>query len=1207
MDPVGLLEDLRAAPFYKGQILRTRLCEGRPFSSLPLSDLLERVPRLKPGSLGRILESLGMEEVYSYLAAGLNRAFPPEKPGTFDDVVLVARRSAFREVLWQLICLVEALDEGRLCMVLASNADRVQCAVHSLLSTVAKADISYAISVEAISQESDFAKFQKAMPMVVVIQPETLELLLKPSFHPRAKERVLSCLGRVIVPNLDEWPPALATNTAFLLRALHVECAMRGVRPAFLGTTCPVTNLEGFVNEFWGKPLEDVSFVRDDSVESPPLHLINYSGAMVLNPNDKKSWIRESPSQVASDLLGWLVGKDALRRFSGVELHYVLDVSGSMANSLATVGEAVIRDLQMKLRAGSVKPGDRVKLTVFEMAARRVFPVAGDGAITDATLEEFSSVVRALEAGGGTNIPVALGAALESALSTESRVIDVILFSDGESPVLPSHRRHLLNLVRQACSEGRSLGLLYVVLDDMTPPLDPPLQITNLIKELGGRIVTCSTCDLSTSASFDTRNPVEETVLFVSGEKGLSEEVVQAHQTGRRRLLFTRDTSMLFDPKRNGMIDPKSIVAVVVSGRFASLGQIKDQVQHLGKTTLPVFILSEAEAWGQMVTEDFAETDELALAPLIWTRNPVTLQVRLENVVQGGALDADVFRYLMTGASAYDTMQRRLGAPDPSRVSSSSGPKNTPLPPGFEVFERHNCSYVQMTRRTEAPSDSSSPSLRTFSPDSVLVEGAGISVSWDLATAGLLLYSGAIVDHGAKSAQVRRTGDGVVVLDRRTTDRFSPLLNEITVTPMRENDWADLFGQVEKLGGLSFGPARLSGKVIGYRRFPKGGLDDTYDDTLEKETPFDFHTFGLKWEPVSPQGEKLAPGVVVGLANILRLTLVALFRYADQTILVYPDGQGCVWVLDLSVGGNGASSLLNRNREILIQLLRAGGRVLLDCPCEGGFASASTKSVSSVQDTGCPRCSRVGGSVLVANRDARTDLYGNMSKQATLRWLLVNGYLPGSAEIHLQEKYRGIEDAARIVGEDDMSRRGCMKLVRRILRDRLGLKIEDREVASFDWQPAVDESLGTYASGSNTLSMVQGLREWFVFDVLSHELFHNFQFKCQGLFNHQVLGESGTARPPFGGKLFLEGSAMWAASQVADALAIRSSLTSANLRQGDEYAAGFRLFKYLEESYGIASVLTLLKGGDTALATGGKIQTLDQLYSMAGIRTALKP
>jgi hypothetical protein len=229
-----------------------------------------------------------------------------------------------------------------------------------------------------------------------------------------------------------------------------------------------------------------------------------------------------------------------------------------------------------------------------------------------------------------------------------------------------------------------------------------------------------------------------------------------------------------------------------------------------------------------------------------------------------------------------------------------------------------------------------------------------------------------------------------------------------------------------------------------------------------------------------------------------------------------------------------------------------------------------------------------------------------VSKQHTLQWLLSNGYLPGSAEVHILEKYEGIDDVDRVIGEDNMSRRGCTKLIRRILRDRLGLEIADHGMASFDWKPGGDEVLGSYDPSANKMSMVKGLREWFAFDVLAHEFFHNYQYQCENLFNNKILGESGSVKPPFDGKLFLEGSASWAASHVVDAMAIRSSLTAANLRQGDEYAAGFQVFKYIEEAYGAAAVLVFLGTGDIAQASGGKIANIDQLYSLAGVKTALK-
>ncbi len=1195
----NFLKDLRAAPYYRGQILRSRLHEGLAPSSMPLSDLTDRVPRMKAGSIKRILSVLGMEDVYSFIIGGLDRAFPADDIGAFGDSILVAGRSTSREILWQLIALTEALDEGRLSLVLCSNPHRSQCAKQTLDSTIEKADISYALSVAHLETEDDFGAFNESVPMIAVIRPEMLLSLLQSSSHRRAKERILYSLGRIIVPSIDEWTPALATNTAYLIRLLHVECAIRGVRPSFAGTSCAVMNLESFVNEFWGRPIRDDSFVRNDSVESPPICFVNYSGAMIRDPRDKETWVRESPKEVASNLLDWLVQKGVAGKYSGTELHYVLDVSASMIDSLPAVSEALIGDLEIKIQSGSIKQGDRVKLTVFDMSARQVFPVEGDGTLTDSTLEEFSSVIRSLEPGGGTNIPVGLGAAMESALSSDSRILEVILFSDGESPILPTHRLKLLRLVRTASSEGRSMALLYVVLDDIDPPLDPPLGIKNLVTELGGTITAKSIRSLAATSQFGTANTKEETIVFVSGEKGLSEEIVQEHQTGTRRLLFTRDTTKLIDPNSKQMVDPKSVIAVVLSGRFGGSAEIKDQVQHLGRSSLPVFILSEAEAWGQMLMEEYPEMDALAMAPLIWTRNPVTLRSRLRSIVRDGEIDAEIFRYLVKGTALYDTMLQRVGTTDLQEHPPTSA-SNDDIPLGFDLFERSNSMYVRVARAYGYSSESQHTRLDTFTPDTLLVEGAGISEYRDCETSGMLIHPGAIIDSHGRSAQVRKTGAGSVELVRKTNDRYTAILDELSVIPTAEDRWSASARRTERLGRLMFGPAKLSGKVIGYRRYPDSNLDDLYEDTFEDETPFNFDTFGLKWEPTSADGGQLGLDVTVGLANILRLTLAAVFRYAKETVLVYPDRNGCIWILDLAPGGNGASALLFEDHQVIVDLLRVGGRVLLDCACEDGFASPETAS-GRHNDNGCLRCSRVEGFVILSESSVHRDLYSEVSKRQTLQWLLANRHLPGSGKMHIQEKYEGIDDVRRVIGTDSMSRRGCMKLVRRILHDRLGLDIEDSRLASFEWKHDADDILGSYISGENRISLNKGLREGSVFSVLSHEMFHNYQSECDNLFNHQVLGESGSESSMVDGKLFTEGSAQWASSHVMDALALRSSLTAANLRKGDEYAGGFQLFKYVEESFGVAAVLEFLRTGDISRATGGTISTIGHLLSLAGV------
>jgi hypothetical protein len=217
--------------------------------------------------------------------------------------------------------------------------------------------------------------------------------------------------------------------------------------------------------------------------------------------------------------------------------------------------------------------------------------------------------------------------------------------------------------------------------------------------------------------------------------------------------------------------------------------------------------------------------------------------------------------------------------------------------------------------------------------------------------------------------------------------------------------------------------------------------------------------------------------------------------------------------------------------------------------------------------------------------------------------------LPGTAALHIKEKYEGIRDTSRYCGGDNGSRQSLFRLARRILRDRLGTEIEDEDVAAFDWlaDDAAKQMLGCYSSGDNTIHMLAGLLEWQALDVTAHELFHNFQWKANALFEHAKLCQATNPPIPFDGKLFLEGSAMWAESHVVDALAIRTSLDLANLRHGDEYGEGFQLIKFIEETYGgVPAVLQFLGTGDISAITAGKITTLSRLYAAAGINHMLR-
>jgi hypothetical protein len=1193
MSPDLLIDQLRQTAFYRGQILKIRHFKGEGASTCSLETLFSRVSRLKQGSLDHIIRILGMTDVYNHMVAGFDRAFPANEDA-FRDVVLMCPNDGYRDLFWRLCCFVESLDEARLSLVICHNSARLHSHVAGLRNLISRADIGYALSVASIDQISDFGQFENEMPMIVVATPAMLQELLQGQspMAEQSRNRILSCLGRVVIPSADEWPPALATNTAFLFRQLHLESAMRGNCPTLLSTVSPCLNVESYISEFWGKPLPAAAVIHESSVETAPLCVVNYGGSMVRDREDPGNWVRESLPKVAEDLLGWLVEKNVNVHSEGSELHYVLDISGSMDDCLSQVVEAIINDLRLRIDAGSLVRGDRIVLTVFNTEAKQVFPPPGDeGAIVEGTLDRFAAIARALEVSGGTDLPVGLGSALSSALSRNSKSIEMVLFSDGCSELDGDKRGSLLKMSRKARSDGRDLSLLYVVLD-----LQPPSGMRNFISELGGHILSELEGRDALQKFRESRYEPDATVIFLAGEKGLPESIVQKYQTGRRKLVYTRDVAKL-------RISPKSIYAVVVSGRFGSLQQIRDQVANLGNCSLPVFVLAEPEAWTQLVLGDHPESHELLPVPLIWTRNLPVAAMRLEVMLGTAEVDPVYYRYLLHGPVAYGDLMVYLGY---DRNDAGSKLKialrSCDLPSGFEIIERQGQSFVQYT--SERKPRISAP-LHTYTDDLIKIEGEGVSTSCDRVTAPLLWARGKVVDFGDRSVTVERFEDDRVRLAKREYDRTVPVLAGVQVAPIASPLSGDLLS-VSGIGELSFLPVRFVGKVVGWNNYPRSNLDGRSIPSWTPEpSSFSFDTFALR---LRPEGRPLDRQVLVGLANILRLTVVGVLKYADQSVFVYPE-EDSVWVIDTAAGGNGAAHFLFHDQATLGRLLSLGGRVLLDCPCEGGFAGASTQMQQGVGlDNGCPRCTRACGTEVVESLDDKIDIFSKVSKRMTLEWLHNHRRIPTSAEKHLVEKYEGIVEAGRITGEDVGTRRGCLKLVRRILRDRLGLEIDDTLIANFEWMTEKGEVLGTYESGPNKMKVIKGLREWFALDVLAHELFHNYQYKCEGLFNQTALGDAGSVKPAFGGKLFLEGSATWAESHIVDSLAIRSSLTMANLREtDDEYGAGFQIFKHLEENHGVASVLAFLRSGDISQATAGKIKTLDRLYALAGVSSDLKP
>jgi len=1173
-----MLKDLRDQTFYKGQILRVRDLPGVAPRAFDLKSFFEQVPKVKGGILSRVLPVLGLYEIYEATTAATAKAYSQADDGTTCDTILVSPYSAGRELFWQLVCLSEALDFSRMCIVLCRDSQQVNSVRYTLNSTLARADIQYALTVATINDVDDMQTFDADTPLVVLMTPQGLDCLLSDAVDRPLKKQLLSSLARVILPCLDAWPPPLASHVAFLLRRLHMECALHGVFPALVATMLPTANTTEFIIEFWGKPVSPGNLILQDSVEASPICLVNYGGALVHNKLDPNQWLREPISKAASDLISWLVGSERRHHLCGAEIHYLLDTSGSMCDRLNEVKETLIQDIYDGLDYGHILKGDVLRLTSFDTSPHEQFTVTV-GVAED--LEEqkttFQTVLEQLVADGGTDISRVLGSVLANALRGVAQTIKVVLFSDGESAVSESERAELIQLTRQARAEGRALSIVYVVAD-----MEPPVEIRNLIDELGGIVVSKQGGERDTEIPYCGITPSQNVVVLLSGEKGLPESIVQSFQLPTCPLVFARSVSDLLDKAKGLRFTARDVSAVVVSGRYGSLPQIVDQIRHLGRAFLPVFVLSEPEAWSQALCEDHPEPLSLLQTPLIWTRNMNVLQAEMEKTLPSeGIMDADLFAYILKGSENYRTMLHRWGVEGHAAYATASPLKIKDLPQGFTLIRRMG--YMAVQRQKAEPQKipgstgtSATPSLETWTQNTVKLTGlTAVIYQTDalLEKHPLLFHKGAVIDGAATSTEVELERETIKLVER-TYHRYAPLINLVSVQPLGKEDGED----VGDLGRVSLQPVQFTVQSPGYCTYAREDLDATPipHRNLSASPMQSLETLALRWEPQFAGGEeKDRSAVQVGLANLLRMMLVAVFPWADRTVFVYPDENNAIWVVDLAPGGNGAANYLRRHMPELRSILQTAAFISLECPCEGGFAGVSTDEPPPMHDTGCPRCVRVVGPVInvpdVPGNPIR-DRFAGASKRGTILWLRDRGLLPAEVTtLHLDEKYDGIKSLSRYRDADAGTRRGLMRLVCRIFRDRLGIDLPSTLWAKVAWLNNDDPRLyGQYCGGSNrTLSVHQNLREWMAVSVCAHELFHNAQDRVSGLCNATLLNSD---------KIFLEGAAVWAESHVLDALAIRTALDFNNLRQGDVYAKGFQLFKKIEEEGGLRAVLRYLRG-----------------------------
>ena len=635
----------------------------------------------------------------------------------------------------------------------------------------------------------------------------------------------------------------------------------------------------------------------------------------------------------------------------------------------------------------------------------------------------------------------------------------------------------------------------------------------------------------------------------------------------------------------------------MVSGRCPSFDELVGRLRHIGKSNLTAFILTEAEPASQLLIRDL-RSQHRTVRPLLHmaSANPFLSRCRLLDFSRGGDIDAGIAAYLLEGANRYHLLADAVHDPDGIAFDDS---KCFSLPLGFFIRKRDSGPCV-VAERAVQELEGIPPAVFEAWTDrrNDLVQIPGTHSHWDAALTPFRLYPGRTLRVNQVLRRVRNIAeDGTPEFTEPDHAKSKPIYAGVNLESEELTSKSD-----RVLGELQIASVTLTGNLVGIQVCRSGNLDDVRGirpENFGEPIPINLQTKALRWEP-----KGVSPQAIAGLASLLNITLATLVRNLEDSLLVYPeadDRSSRIWLIDLAPGGSGLAFRFFHHQELLEHALRLGGLLALDCPCEEGFSWTSSRpdvETNPLQDTGCPRCTR--------SFSAHFENFSHhISKRTTLDWLFEARLLPDTAQEHIHEKYVGVKNLDRISGPDSGSRYAALPLCRKILADRLGLKIEDVDLATCLWLEGAETGcLGQYSG--DKLAILKGLREWRMLDVVAHELFHNFQFRVQGLFEQGVLGRQADPAPPMDGKLFIEGSAVWAETHVVDALAIRSALDFANRREGDEYAAGFQLFKWIEEEYGVRGVLDFLSTGDIARATGGSVLDMEDLFRKSHIVDILR-
>lgn len=1186
------LEELRAQPFYQGQIHRIETVDATAVVTTSCQEFLDNLKKFQVQSdcliydvstLENILQAAGITEISLYQQEALKRLLKRTSgvPSDIDTLILTSPGSG-RTTLGCVVACYRVLAFAENTMVIAANAVAGR-EVHQKIKTIIREmGFDYAIEIDYLGDTPSSAS--EGLPEILVATPVQLARLFEENSKERLSPVFFSCLSLILMEDIHEYIGIYGSNVAALMRCVRLLLERHNNTPVFLCTAMPFDNIEAFAQELIGRqiPKQGGVLMQGKGGETRKT-VVFWDAPLSLYEADSSSIKRQGLKEDLESLLTFLAPYGlaepvrAPRRFC-----FLLDASAipKCPVEYKKVLESLIRDMEVGTQPVRLRKGDIIEYYFYSQRLSSIASyVVTDSGIFHSENSGEAFDVKDLQ----TKLMAAPREQSGSALASLIEYLGIVLNCSGGEESLSRIAVFIYsaseeNITETAFVEARKRVQALTVQKHIPVDMfhialglsaDPKLGL--FVKSIGGQSLGLDQKErleppskIWKTDTFDNR-PV---VVFCQDDSLTTSDIVNFEGARGRVFLypsygFPGIEGPSFVPNYDYVATTEKMLRcqhMIVAGWNGSPSYLRQMLRHVGKNDAYIFIVGMPNPLNQLMQKEWEILSE-ETPPDCLATNYYSFEAGVRAVEYFCRYDALSFeesaRIVYGGQpdgknDRAEELKRRLhSSPCVHLIGDNLVSPKDAVPLFWKYFH-----VAHKPMKLSAGN--------WFLDETILLREVAVNNT--------------LIINGNSQNITTITDTGIEITPSNRRNMVSPIFS-LNIT---ETDGDAPMRQISELSGAHMKPVRIHVRAVinGIRTFSNKDCV-SYEEVSVTDRACEFDTQAIK----ITFGQDVSVAVLTALENIFFIYANALIRGERKGCLAYslPE-QKTLYIVDVVSDGSGIAALFVNYPRLLNMILRLSTHGAIHCACGDAPFSEETDTCVTLpyvpDDSGCAFCLYAPAKPTGLQADS-------MRKKEYLEFICNSNH-------EWKQFYDAWTNHQYIQSADPL------RLILRTLEDSLGIIFPNEQQAAIRFGNDAEFGggcIGFYCSGSREIVIKRELGKHLMMLTIAHEIAHHWQhqqcFKGRELWGtydvEYVLGHDNI---PFLGRLFLEGSAEWLALHIMEYLAPRSQITMCEESGGNEYSVGLSFMKEFEKKYGLQSVLTFLK--EACFPEG--INSLSDLY-----------